>query len=64
MTDHTKSAATQPYRTTKAAQNAARLLAAAPDLLKIVRRVAEHFAATDAPLGLAAAAIIARIEHD
>ena len=40
----------------------ARLIAAAPDLLEIARRTAEYFADTDAPLGIAARAAIAKAE--
>lgn len=40
----------------------ARLIAAAPDLLDVARRVAEYFADTDAPLGIAARAAIAKAE--
>jgi len=38
----------------------AALLGAAPDLLAIARRVAEHFEDTDAPLGIDARAAIAK----
>lgn len=38
------------------------LIAAAPDLLAIAKRVAEHFAETDALLGIDARAAIARAE--
>ena len=38
----------------------ARLIAEAPELLDFARRVATHFADTDAPLGMAARDVIAR----
>jgi len=40
----------------------ARLIATAPALAALARRVAAHFAGTDAPLGLAAAALLAEID--
>ena len=40
----------------------ASLISAAPELLELARRVAEHFEYTDAPLGEAARAIIAKAE--
>ena len=36
------------------------LLAAAKDLLEVARRIAEHFKDTDAPLGIAARAALAK----
>ena len=39
-----------------------RLIAQAPALAALARRVAAHFADTDAPLGLAAAALLAEID--
>lgn len=41
----------------------ARLIVVAPALLDIARRVAEHFADTDAPLGIAARTAIAEAEQ-
>lgn len=41
----------------------ASVIAAAPDLLAIVERVAEHFADTDAPLGKDARATIAKAKR-
>lgn len=38
----------------------AKLIAAAPEMLDVLRAVAKHFADTDAPLGSAARALIAR----
>lgn len=38
----------------------ARLIAAAPELLALARRVAEAFDGTDAPLGIQARAVIAK----
>jgi len=40
----------------------ARLIAKAPALVELARRVAAHFADTDAPLGMAARALLAEIE--
>jgi hypothetical protein len=40
----------------------ARLIAAAPDMFAVLQRIAAHFENTDAPLGLDAAALVARIE--
>lgn len=40
----------------------AALIAAAPELLAIAKRIAEHFAYTDAPLGVAAREAIAKAE--
>lgn len=47
------------YDTPEVAANA-RLICAAPDLLNLARRVAEHFADTDAPLGSAARDALAK----
>ena len=38
----------------------ARLISAAPDLYAVAERIAEHFAYTDAPLGIAARAALAK----
>ncbi len=40
----------------------ARLIAAAPELLEVVKAVAAHFADTDAPLFVAARAAVAKAE--
>lgn len=40
------------------ARSHARLMAAAPDLLALAERIADHFAGTDAPLGLDAEQLI------
>lgn len=42
----------------------ASLFAAAPDLLAIAEEVAEHFAGTDAPLGIAARAAISKAKGE
>ena len=42
----------------------ARLIAAAPDMLALLRRVAEHFTNTDAPLGRDARSIIAAAQGE
>jgi len=38
------------------------LIAAAPDMLDVLRAVAKHFKDTDVPLGSAARAIIAKVD--
>lgn len=42
----------------------ARLIAAAPDLLAFVRRVAQHFENLDAPLGVTALALLATVRSE
>jgi hypothetical protein len=51
---------TSPPDIDPTAQANASLIAAAPDLLAIAQRVAEHFRDTDAPLGIVARAAIAK----
>jgi hypothetical protein len=58
-----ESAMRLPAAEAQAIQEAnAHLIAAAPDLLELAKRVAAHFENTDAPLGAAARALIAKAE--
>jgi hypothetical protein len=41
-----------------------RLIAAAPEMFAVLQRITAHFENTDAPLGLDAAALVARIVGD
>jgi hypothetical protein len=42
----------------------ARLIAAAPELYEIAKRTAAHFEDTDAPLGIAARAALAKVDGE